>query len=61
MLRRIPRTNSPNRPPSSSEEQGYLEALSISPRVREEGGLGQTHTWLGHHLPSGALVSLTPE
>lgn len=47
--------------PSSSEEQGCLEAFSISLHIREQGGLRQTHTWVGRHLLQGALVSRTPE
>lgn len=51
----------PVHPPSSSEEQRCLEASSISLHVREQGGLRQTHTWVGRHLLQGALVSRTPE
>lgn len=46
VLQGIPRINSPNHPPSSFREQGYLEALSISPRRGKGGGLADTPGWV---------------
>lgn len=50
VLQGIPRINSPNHPPSSSGEQGYVEALFISPHTRKGGGLGR-------HTPSWVIIS----